>query len=99
MYFQLYIIILVKRPDTSLLGLRTDVIRQNSHIYKHLNTINIGCKEACSNDCFSILDMAPTSYQLKIKEGLNIGWKQPSLKDTVALFFICYSLHTFYISF
>ena len=55
---------------------------KNSHIYKHLNT-SVGCKESCSNDCFSILDMAPTSYQLKIKEGLYIGWKQPSLNKQV----------------
>ena len=48
------------------------------HIYKNLNT-SIGCKDTCSNDCFSILDMAPTSYQLKIIEGLFIGLEQPSL--------------------
>ena len=41
------------------------------------------CKALCSEDCFSILDIASTSFQLKIKEALHIGWEKPLLNKLV----------------
>ena len=35
----------------------------------------------CSVDCFNILDHAPTSFQLKIKEAIHIQREQPSLNQ------------------
>ena len=37
------------------------------------------CKTSANNDCFVILDHAPTQWQLKIKEGLHIKWECPQL--------------------
>ena len=44
----------------------------------------MGQKQAlCSENCFSILDTASTSFQLKIKEALHAGWENPSLNKQV----------------
>ena len=51
---------------------------RNSHIYKHLKDSE-SCRDLCSEACFSILDSAPTVFQLKIKEALHIEWERPSL--------------------
>ena len=51
---------------------------RNSHIYKHLKDSE-SCRNLCSEACFSILDSAPTVFQLKIKEALRIEWERPSL--------------------
>ena len=32
-----------------------------------------------NSDCFSILDYAPTQFQVKIKEGMYIDWEKPNL--------------------
>ena len=37
------------------------------------------CLNACSRDCFSILDTARTKHQLRIKEKLFISWLKPTL--------------------
>ena len=37
------------------------------------------CLNACSRDCFSILDTARTKHQLRIKESLFISWLKPTL--------------------
>ena len=42
---------------------------KNSHIL-HLLKSSENCRALCSEDCFSILDTAPTLFQLKIKEAL-----------------------------
>ena len=55
--------------------LRSD---KSSHVYKHLQS-NTSCKNACDNNCFKVIDTAPSKYQLKIKEGLHIHWENPSL--------------------
>ena len=55
---------------------------KQSHIYKHLST-NPACKELSDSTCFSVLDTANTKYQLRIKEGLYIGWLKPSLNKQV----------------
>ena len=53
-----------------------------SHIYKHLHA-----KEECFNSyndsCFSILDTASTKFQLRLKEGMYIGWENPDLNKQV----------------
>ena len=49
-----------------------------SHIYQHLMS-SADCLEACSRDCFSILDTARTKHQLRIKESLFISWLKPTL--------------------
>ena len=40
---------------------------RTSHIFKQLHNSE-QCRTSCSNDCFSILDHASTTFQLKIKE-------------------------------
>ena len=65
-----------KRIDEHL---RTD---KNSAIYKHLFT-DTNCLDNSSADCFSIIDMATSRYQLKIKEGMHITWENPSLNKQV----------------
>ena len=58
---------------------------KNSHIFQPFQHINRSetCKALCSEDCFSILDTASTSFQLKIKEALHIGWEKPLLNKQV----------------
>ena len=51
---------------------------KSSNIYKHINASD-SCKAACDIDSFVILDCAPTSWQLKIKEGLHIKLENPPL--------------------
>ena len=55
---------------------------KQSHIYKHLHG-NIDCFNKCDNNCFSVLDTASTNYQLKLKEGMYIGWEKPELNKQV----------------
>ena len=43
------------------------------NIYKHLHN-----NEECFSS-FSILDYAPTQFQIKIKEGMYIDWEKPNL--------------------
>ena len=50
----------------------------NSHIYKHLKDSE-SCRYLCSEACFSILDSAPTVFQLKVKEALHVEWEWSSL--------------------
>ena len=59
--------------------LRSD---KNSHIFQHIHGSET-CRALCSENCFSILDTASTSFQLKIKEALHIGWENPSLNKQV----------------
>ena len=35
------------------------------------------------DDCFSILDTATTDVQLKLKQGLYIGWENPILNKQI----------------
>ena len=51
---------------------------RTSHIFKHLQNSD-HCRTLCSNDCFSILDHASTTFQLKIKEAIHLQWEQPTL--------------------
>ena len=51
-----------------------------SHVFKHLQNSK-RCRASCSVDCFHILDHAPTSFQLKIKEAIHIQREQPSLNQ------------------
>ena len=44
-------------------------IKKKSSIYKHLHN-NEECFSGFNSDCFSILDYAPTRYQIKTKEGI-----------------------------
>ena len=53
---------------------------KKSHIYQHL-TSSVDCLNACSRDCFSILDTARTKHQLCIKESLFISWLKPTLNN------------------
>ena len=57
---------------------------KNSHIYKHLNSSKT-CKKPVSNEsCFTILDTAKWSYELKIKEALHINWLNPTLNSQLS---------------
>ena len=60
---------------------------KKSHIYKHLQS-SLRCHELSDSSCFSILDTASTSFQLKIKEGLHIKWDKPSLNKQVKHYFM-----------
>ena len=51
---------------------------RTSHVFKHLQNSE-HCRTLCSNDCFSILDHASTTFQLKIKEVIHIQWEKPTL--------------------
>ena len=51
---------------------------KNSHIYKHLKSSS-ACREACNENCVTVLDSASTVYKLKIKEALYILWEEPNL--------------------
>ena len=55
---------------------------KNSHIFQHIH-VSETCRALCLDNCFSILDTASTSFQLKIKEALHIGWENPSLNKQV----------------
>ena len=47
-------------------------ILRHLQTYQHRRTV-------CSDRCFSILDHASTTIQLKIKEAIHIQWEQPTL--------------------
>ena len=49
-----------------------------SHVFKHLQNSE-HCRTLYSDDCFSILDHASTTFQLKIKEAIHIQWEKPTL--------------------
>ena len=55
---------------------------KNLHIFQHIYGSET-CRALCLGNCFSILDTASTSFQLKIKEALHIGWENPSLNKQV----------------
>ena len=55
---------------------------KKSHIHKHLSK-NVKCFDSSDENCFSILDKAPSKYKLKIKEGLYIEWLKPELNKQV----------------
>ena len=55
---------------------------KNSDIFQHIHGSET-CRALCSENCFSILNTASTSFQLKIKEALHIGWENPSLDKQV----------------
>ena len=55
--------------------LYTDV---NSAVYKHLKD-KPTCKGLCNSECFTIVDRAPTNYQLRIKEAFYIQKLKPVL--------------------
>ena len=64
---------------------------KNSHIFQHIKRSET-CKALCSEDYFSILDTASTSFQLKIKEALHIGWEKPLLNKQVNYVNLSFSL-------
>ena len=48
------------------------------------------CLNACSRDCFSILDTARRKHQLRIKGSLFINWLKPTLnKHHTNTSFLC----------
>ena len=51
---------------------------KKSNIYKYLHN-NKEFFSSFNSDCFSILDYAPTHFQIKIKEGMYIDWEKPNL--------------------
>ena len=44
---------------------------KNSHICKHLETLT-SCKNACSESCFVLLDLASTFHNLENEEALHV---------------------------
>ena len=55
---------------------------KNSNVFKHLRESK-ACSDACSKECFTIIDSASTKFSLKIKEALHINWIKPSLNQQV----------------
>ena len=55
---------------------------ENSRIFQRIHGSET-CRALCSENCFSILDTASTSFQLRIKEALHIRWENPSLNKQV----------------
>ena len=51
---------------------------KKSNIYKHLHNTE-ECFSSFNSDCFSILEYAPTQFQIKIKGGMYIDWEKPNL--------------------
>ena len=51
---------------------------RTSQVFKHLQNSE-HCRTLCSDDCFSILHHASTTFQLKIKEAIHIQWEKPTL--------------------
>ena len=51
---------------------------RTSHIFRHLQNFP-QCPTLCSDECFSILQHAFTTFQLKIKDTIHIQWEQPTL--------------------
>ena len=49
-----------------------------SHIFRHLRN-SPQCRTLCSDECFNILDHAPTTFQMKIKEAIHIQREKPTL--------------------
>ena len=43
------------------------------------------CLDKSSKDCFSVLDIANTKYQLRIEESLYITWLEPILNKQKAI--------------
>ena len=66
---------------------------KNSHIFKHFNTSPI-CKSKYSPSCFSILDSASNSIDLKLKEAFHINKIKPELNNcSITTLFSHFSLH------
>ena len=76
----------------------TEHIRKdkNSHVYKHIHNSE-ECFTKYTTDCFSILDTATSKFQLKLKEGLYIGWKNPELNKQVNHLVSTLSVYIIYI--
>ena len=51
---------------------------ENSHIFKHFSEFPF-CKSLYTPSCFSILDTANNSIDLKLKEALHINKNKPNL--------------------
>ena len=51
---------------------------KKSNTFKHLQN-NVEYFSSFNSDCFSILDYAPTQFQIKIKEGMYIDYEKPNL--------------------
>ena len=50
---------------------------KRSHIYQDFMS-SADCLNACSRDCFSIVDNATIKHDLRIKESLFISWLKPT---------------------
>ena len=55
---------------------------KNSYTLQHIYGSET-CSALCSENCFSILDAASTSFQPKIKEAFHIVWENPSLNKQI----------------
>ena len=57
-------------------------VQKDSAIYKHLHDPNnVACKNASSEQCFTVLDHANTEFKLAIKEAGYIREQQPDLNN------------------
>ena len=60
-----------------LLNLKTCLGRTFCHLQFKLQSAELNMQ--CEPKCFSILDRASTTFQLKIKEAIHIQWEKPTL--------------------
>ena len=54
---------------------------KSSHIFKHLAQSD-ECREACSSECFEIIDQG-NSFTIKLKEAMHIKWVKPILNQQI----------------
>ena len=79
-----WLVIWRRQPDISAheqnpILLKTD---KAFYIYKHLHGADT-CLSDCSEECFKIIHLASTAYNLKIKEALHILWENLTLNTQV----------------
>ena len=62
---------------------------KKSHVFQNLHN-----KEECflsfDLNCFSILDLATTKYQTKLKDGMYIDWEKPNLNKQKPICLLLY---------
>ena len=64
---------------------------KKSNIYKYLHN-NEDYFSSFNSDFFSVLDYAPTQFQIKIKKGMYINWEKPNLNKQLNHLVITFSI-------
>ena len=73
----------VKQADIFLHAYMSTYHRTDLHMYEHIYRIQSLVVPPCLADCFTVLDSAATTYQVKLKESMYIKWEKPDLNQQV----------------